>query len=163
MGLALSFSLEELHRFFLNASKATYATGGGLTDNVERPGFMELVYDEGDFSYRDSYTGYYKSRGMELVRYKSTPVWSSLYGGGMIHGKEQLAGNTFNILKKAFFNKSKAHFISFRGPELLEEGDWKYAYKQDGSIEEFSGYEEIKYKDETVFFHRIIGGIIIHL
>ena len=55
--------LNKLHEFVSKAGAATYAGGGKEEDNPQRPGFKELVYMEGDFSYRDSYTGFTRSRG----------------------------------------------------------------------------------------------------
>ncbi|TSC66594.1 MAG: hypothetical protein CEO21_145, partial [Microgenomates group bacterium Gr01-1014_80] len=110
--------------------------GGSESESPERPGFEELEYAEGDWSYRDSYTGYYRSWGMEVVRFKGEPVWSSLYGGGMIKGKENLANETFNFLKKAM-SADEENFLSFRGPHELEDSEWRYKYNQDGDVFEF--------------------------
>lgn len=150
---------EELLAFLDRAGKATYAGGGKDEENPERAGFIELLYTEGDFSYRDSYTGYYRSRGMEVVRYKGMPIWTSMYGGGMAEGKDELADITFDFLKKALGAREEG-FESFRGPHVLEDGDWKHTYTQEGNALEFSGYQEIYYKGELVFFHRIIGGVV---
>lgn len=155
------FTRKELYLFIVKASQAIYPTGGPREKQPERAGFTELTFSEGDFDYRDSWTGFYRSRGMELVRFKNTTVWASLYGGGMIKGKKKLANETFTLLKKAFLAKPK-HTQSFRGPKRLKEDDWEYKYSQAGDIEEFSGYEEILHKGKVVFFHRIIGGIIKH-
>jgi len=155
------FTNQELYNFITTASKNTYAAGGKPIKKPQRPGFIELTYKENDFSYRDSYTGFYRSRGMELVRYKSSPVWISAYGGGMVKGKEKLAKKTFEILKGAFLNRDK-NFMSFRGPNIMNVGEWHYTYKQEGDVAEFSGHEEMKYRNKLVFFHRIIGGLIIH-
>lgn len=95
---------------------------------------------------------------MEVVRFKGEPIWASLYGG-MIEGKEDLADEAFGFLKKAM-SADEENFLSFRGPNELEEGDWKYSYEQIGDVFEFHGYEKIHYKNELVFFHRIIGGVI---
>lgn len=155
----LPFTTEELYEFINKAGKNTYA-GGGKEVSPERKDFRELEFSDRDFYYRDSYVGHYRSRGMELVRYKGKPVWSALYGGGMVEGKEEMSDHTFEFLKKAMSADEK-DFQSFRGPHSFTYGDWKYLYTQDGDIEEFSGYEEIYYKNELVFFHRAIGGIII--
>lgn len=152
---------KKLFNFIKRASKATYVGGGKSEKKPERKGFVELIYKEGDLKYRDSYTGYIRSRGMELVRENRMPIWSSLYGGGMIKGREKLADKTFDFLKKAFLIQEKG-FHSFRGPHNYSDGDWKYKYEQKGNINEFHGYEEIHYKRELVFFHRVIGGIIKH-
>lgn len=153
--------INKLDKFLVKASKDTYAGGGEYEKIPERPGFRELVYKEGDFHYRDSYTGFYRSRGMELVRYKNKPLWTALYGGGMTKGNQKLAGQAFSFLKKAMSNKS-SKLRSFRGPKSMKDGDWEYRYEQKGDINEFSGFEEILFKGNVVFFHRIIGGIIKH-
>lgn len=151
--------LNLLQEFIQRAGTATYAGGGKYEKNPERSGFSELVYTEGDWNYRDSYVGFYRSRGMEVVRYQGMPVWSTSYGGGMLKGKEGLAEVTFAFLKKAMLAKTQM-FFSARGPQNLKDGDWEYKYIQEGNLEEFNGYEEIYFKNELVFFHRIIGGII---
>lgn len=152
---------EKLRSFIDRAGKSTYAGGGKREENPQRPEFIELVYSEDGFDYRDSYTGYIRSRGMEVVRENGKPVWSSAYGGGMIEGKEELANKTFGFLKKAMSSDEEG-FNSFRGPRNFIDGDWEYKYKQEGDIEEFHGYEEIHFKGKLVFIHRIIGGVIKH-
>lgn len=154
--------ITELSAFIEKAGKATYAAGGGLTDQIERLGFIELIYIEGDFSYRDSYTGYYRSRGTEVVRYKNQPIWSTAYGGGIVKGKEGLVKITFQFLKKVMLAKPEGSGL-FRGPTSFTDEDWVYRYKQDGDIEEFFGFEEIQKSGEKVFYHRIIGGTIVPL
>lgn len=150
--------LNKLQEFIHKAGAATYAGGGKPEKAPERKGFTELIYQDGDFSYRDSYTGFIRSRGMEVVRYKNTPVWSSLYGGGMAEGNEKLANETFNFLVKCLI--ANKDFDSFRGPDNLKEDGWEYKYQQQGNVEEFNGYEEIYFQGNLVFFHRIIGGTI---
>jgi hypothetical protein len=159
--MSAEFSKEQLRDFINTAAAATYAGGGSHVENPERTGFYELVYEEPPFSYRDSYTGHYRSRGMEVVRHAGVPVWSSSYGGGMVDGKDDLSEQTFGFLKQAM-SADEEGFDSFRGPSVLEDGDWRYTYQQEGNQEEFHGYEEIHYKGELVFYHRIIGGTIKH-
>ena len=151
--------LNKLQEFVQRAGAATYISGGKEEENPPRPGFKELVYIDGDWNYRDSYIGFTRSRGMEVVRYKGTPVWSTSYGGGMIKDKENLAKQTFDFLKKAMQAKDP-NIFSARGQSDFREDKYEYKYSQDGNIEEFNGYEEIYYQGELVFFHRIIGGVI---
>ncbi len=153
------FTTNELYQFIDKAGKSTYAGGGKREQKPERPGFIELIYSEGDWFYRDSYTGFYRSRGMEVVRYKDQPVWTASYGGGMIEGRDNLADETFTFLKKVMSTDEEG-FESFRGPHNFKDGDWDYKYDQEGDINEFHGYEEIHFKGELVFFHRMIGGIV---
>ena len=151
--------LNKLQKFIQKAGEATYAGGGKEEENPERPRFKELVFIEGDWNYRDSYTGFFRARGMEVVRFQNSPIWTASYGGGMITGKEDLAKITYTFLKKAMLTKDPTKY-SARGPQHFTDGDFEYHYAQDGNIEEFSGYEEIFYQGDLVFFHRIIGGII---
>lgn len=150
------FIPKQLFDFIDKAGKATWA-GGGKEVKPERKDFHELEFRDDDFYYRDSYAGHYRSRGMELVRYKEKPIWASLYGGGMVEGQEGLANETFKFLQKAMSTNEKG-FQSFRGPHKFSDGYWQYKYEQNGDVFELNGYEEIYYKGKLVFFHRIIGG-----
>ena len=58
-----------------------------------------MVFKQGDWGYRDSYTGFYRSSGSEVVRYQNQVVWVSNYCGGMAKGMEVKAGETFDFLK----------------------------------------------------------------
>ena len=43
----------------------------------------ELEFKEGDWYYKDSYTGFFQSWGREVVWYNKKPFWTQIYGGGM--------------------------------------------------------------------------------
>lgn len=155
----MDYTLDELFAFIDEAGKATYA-GGGTYAESERPGFKELVFSKGNFSYRDSYAGFYRSKGTEVVRFMDKPIWASLYGGGMVAGFEQFTGDTFTFLKQVMLH-DESGFDSFRGPHKYTMGEWEYIYTQEGDITEFTGYEEIRHNAEVVFTHRIMGGLIV--
>jgi hypothetical protein len=149
----------ELYKFYKKAGLATYAGAGKPEEHSERSGFREFVYAEGDYSYRDSYVGYTRSRGAEVIRYKGKPIWASSYGGGMVEGKEELAEKTFDFLKKAL-RAADPGTLSVRGPQHFIFGPWIYEFNMAGDIMEFTAKEEIFYKGDLVFFHHIIGGQI---
>lgn len=151
---------QKLFAFIDRAGKATYAGGGKPVPNPQRPGFNELVYKEAPWVYRDSYTGFTRSGGQEIVYYKDKPVWWSGYGGGMTAGNKSLAGETFSFLKTCL-SQDEPGFDSLRGPRKFVQGDWKYAYNQEGDVTDFYGLEQIYCKDKLVFFHRAVGGILI--
>lgn len=159
MQINFPFSTQELYDFIIEADLNTYAGDAEPVKNPLVPDFNELVYSKEDFSYRDSYTGHYKSRGMTVVRYRDKPVWCVMYGGGMTEGNNELSDETFNFLKKALSNP-ETNFQSFRGPLNLKDADWEYKYVQEGNTLEFNGYEEIFYKGKLVFFHKVIGGVV---
>lgn len=155
----MGYDTQALKEFIIKAGDATYAGGGKALETAERPGFTELVYEAGDFSYRDSYAGHSRSRGMEVIRYRDTPVWASLYGGGMTAGNEASAHETFAFLKQAL-SAHEDGFDSLRGPHHFARDDWDYRYSQEGDIAEFKGHEEIHHGSKLVFFHEVIGGLI---
>lgn len=153
--------LNQLYAFIQKAGRSTYATSGVDSTSYDESGCKVLKYSEGDYHYTDTYTGFFKSRGQEVVRHNDTPIWIASYGGGMTVEDKELALATFGFLKKAFLTDDAA-MQSFRGPRSLKDGDWTYTYQQEGDITEFSGYEEIHHKGKLVFFHRIIGGLVIN-
>jgi len=153
-----SINLAELAEFVAAASAATFA-GNGKETKAQRPDFHEFLFDDGEWNYRDSYTGWYRSRGMEVVRLDGRIVWATCYGGGMETGLEEMAGETFTFLKQALSQKP-TEWHSFRGPNVLESGEWRYTYEQVGNIEEFVGHEQIFFAGKRVFFHQISGGVV---
>lgn len=113
----------EFFNFVNRAGKATYAGGGKYEENPERCGFFELVYDkELPWYYRDSYAGYSRSGGQEIVRLDDKPIWWSGYGGGMVEGKENLSHEAFEFFKKAL-SRDEEGFNSLRGPHQFSDGD----------------------------------------
>ncbi len=155
--------IKELNGFLGRATTKTYA-GSGPEIDTQRPGFIELEYKEGDWHYRDSYAGFFRSWGQEVVRYKGKPIWTQLYGGGMEKAyisNTQFAHQTFQFLKKAMSSGEKSGMFQPRGPERFRQGDWKYTSTWDGDINTFIGSEKITYKGKTVFTHSFLGGIFI--
>lgn len=152
---------KKLFTFIQKAGRSTYASSGVYSTSYNEGGFKILRFNEGDYEYIDTYTGFFRSRGQEVVRFKGQPVWIASYGGGMVEENEALAMQTFGFLKKAFL-ADEPQFQTCRGPQSLKEGDWEYSYKQEGDIEEFSGYEEIYFKGKLVFYHRMIGGLVVN-
>lgn len=150
----------KLYAFIDRAGKATYAGGGSSEQNPQRPGFNELVYEELPWVYRDSYTGFTRSGGQEIVTFEIKPVWWSGYGGGMTAGNESKASETFGFLKICL-SQDEPGFSSLRGPHNFIQGNWKYTYTQGGDITDFSGLENIYFRGKLVFFHRAIGGVVI--
>ena len=157
----MDFSLGELAEFLVKAKRETYA-GGGAEAPPERPGFKELEFREGDWHYRDSYAGFFRAPGQEIVKYKGTIVWSMMYSGGMREEYLEDTGfarKTFAFLKKALIMVEKER--PFRGPPRLEEGEFLYTDKSEGNIEEFKGTEQIFCEGKEAFRQDYIGGLVL--
>lgn len=155
--------LKELNSFLGRASLNTYA-GGGAEVDPEEAGFKELEYREGDWFYKDSYAGFFRSWGRETVWSKNKPIWTQLYGGGMVanfRDNEAFAHQTFNFLKKALSAGEKEGVFQPRGPNEFSDGDWLYSCKSNGGITNFFGHEQICFKGKIVFIHDFFGGLIL--
>ncbi len=157
----MDFNLSQLAKFLIKAKTQTYASEGKEI-TAQRPGFIELEFKEGDFEYRDSYSGFYQAPGQEIVRYKGNPVWAMAYSGGMekkYHGDADFAIKTFSFLKQVLSRVEESK--PFRGPDNFREGDYEYINKVEGDVTNFKGQEQILYKGEKVFAQDYIGGLII--
>jgi hypothetical protein len=150
-----------LNEFLFSANENGYA-GEGKEVEPQRPKFKEIEYIEGDWYFRDSYSGFYFAPGQEVVYFKDKPIWAMAYAGGMkfdYHGDHDFAKQTFSFLKRALMAMDKEK--PFRGPENFEEGEWKYESKVEGDIRDFLGNEKIYYQGELVFEQNFIGGLIV--
>lgn len=155
--------LKELAQFLVRAKKATYA-GEGREVTPERPGFKELEYKEGIWSYRDSYSGFYMAPGQEVVRLEDKPVWAMAYCGGMsekLVGDFDMAKETFGFLKDML--KQVNNSAPFRGPVGITDGEkgLRYTNSFRGNITDFIGEEQIIAKHATIFAQNYMGGLII--
>ncbi|MBI4973996.1 hypothetical protein HZC27_05275 [Candidatus Roizmanbacteria bacterium] len=150
---------EKLYLFIAKALRKTYASLGVEEVSMNPDGFKELHFSEGELTYKDSYSGFFKSRGFEVIRFQNSPIWMCSYGGGMIKPDKSLAYKTFTFLKKVFLADTHG-FKTLRGPSVFKDQNWEYSYSQKGDLNEFQGYEEIHLNNELVFFHHIIGGEI---
>lgn len=163
----MEINLDELTQFLFNAVLNTYV-GNGKEVEPWNPGFKELEYPEGgwpgaEWYYRDSYCGFYRAPGREVVYHKGVPIWSRWYDGGMepeYRGKVQFAKTTFQFLKRALRGVDPLRPFQ-RGPSLLKASNWKYESKTEGNIFSFRGWERIYYMERLVFAQEYGGGLII--
>jgi hypothetical protein len=147
---------------FLNAAISQTYTRDGLRVESQRSGFYELEYSEGDWLYRDSFAGFFRSWGQEVVWHLGIPVWSSCYGGGMEDAylnDQEFTHQTFEFLKKSLSYKSEK--FQPRGPNKFSDNDWQYRCSWTGDITKFKGSEEISFQDKLVFTHEFFGGNVI--
>lgn len=150
-----------LKRFLYDANANGYA-GDGFKVEAQRPGFDELEYREGEWLYRDSYSGHYFAPGQETVYFQDKPIWAMAYAGGMkfeFHGDKNLTSETISFLKKALLAMDPSK--PYRGPERFAEGDWRYDSTLIGNVKDFVGNEKIYFKEKLVFEQNFIGGIVV--
>ena len=156
-----NLDLKRLKKFLFEANKHGYA-GNPKEIASQRPGFEELEYAQGDWYFRDSYSGHYFAPGQEVVYFKGEPVWAMAYAGEMrfgYHGKEGFAHQTFAFLKEALLTMDPEK--PYRGPKKFEQDDWRYESKISGDVRDFTGNEKIYLKNKIVFEQSFIGGVIV--
>lgn len=166
----IEFGLDELARFLVAAKKNCYASGDDFRVAAQRQGFKEFEFKDGEWSYRDSYVGFFRAPGQEVVRYNEVPVWTMSYHGGMTDesARPEFAKRVFSFLKRALLEVKVEK--PFRGPELGEgmfgpgfwEGEFSYFCKSKGGILEFNGEEIISHRQEgRIFVQNFGGGLVI--
>lgn len=157
----MNINIKELSKFLVKAKVQTYA-GDGKEIAPQRTDFRELEFKEGDWEYRDSYSGFYFAPGQEIVRFQGKPVWNMAYNGGMLaqyHSDFAFAKKVYAVLKEALRLVKESR--PFRGPNKLKKEDFEYVDNSEGDITSFKGTEKIFYKGKEVYKQDYIGGLII--
>ena len=138
--------------FLIKAKQATYA-GKGAETVSSRTGSHDLIYEDGDFMYYDTYLGGKRFAGEEALWVEKMPYWSMNYAG-------RVTGENFSgdFLKEALLHVPEE--MPFRGPEQYVSGDYTYTCDIEGDFEWFHGKETIRYKDEVIYECCFHGGRI---
>lgn len=139
--------------FLIKAKKSTYAAGNNKTIPV-RPGAVDFVYKEKDFTYVDSYFGSTCFSGQEVVYENDNSIWSMNYYGKTL--SKHLPPGFSETLKEALMLVRESS--PFRGPEQYKRGDYEYTCRYEGTVDHFSGEEEISHKGEKVYHLYFHGG-----
>ena len=138
--------------FLMRAKKATYA-GKGAESASSRPVSHDLVYEEGELKYIDSYLGGRRFSGEEAVWKNNVPVWAMNYSGRVMG--EPFSGD---FLKAALLRVPRE--TPYRGPARFENGNYTYLCKPEGSLEWFQGREEIRFGGKTIYELYFHGGTV---
>lgn len=152
------FSLIELNRFIVKAKSATYV-GSGETTRSCRPGSHDLKFQEGRFSYLDSYFGGTDFIGQEVVYYEDEPAWAMNYYGRII-GESSITGAETGRIIKASLSKMYAEG-RFLGGFEHSIGDDIYTDSSEGDASSFTGREWITRNGVRVYELMYHGGLIV--
>lgn len=138
--------------FLIKAKRATYA-GKGSETVPSRVGSHDLIYEEGDHMYYDTYLGGNRFAGEEALWAAQKPYWSMNYAGRVMG-----AGFSGDFLKEALLHVPED--MPFRGPKQYVSEDYIYTCDIDGDFEWFQGKETISYKGVVVYECCFHGGLI---
>lgn len=144
---------KKLLEFLIKAKRATYA-GKGAETAPSRVKSHDLIYQDGNYVYYDTYLGTSKFAGEEALWINDVPYWSMNYLGRVI-------GDNFSgdFLKEALLMVPEDK--PFRGPEKYTNGKYSYHCEVDGAFEWFQGREVIRYKETDIYECVFHGGLIV--
>lgn len=142
--------LNEIIKFRLEANVNTYAAFMNEVEST-RLDSHDFRYENGGYTYHDTYVGGEQFAGEEAIWKKGKAVYAMNYMGRVL-GKE-FSGN---FLKDALRHADMK--MPYRGPEYYEDGEYRYKCSVNGDFSWFQGYEEIYWKDEKVYECYFHGG-----
>lgn len=157
--------LNLLTGFLVYAKLNTYANSNAEKINSSRAGskdyhFEEIIEGE-KMTYHDTYFGGTRFMGEEVV-YRSTnsPKWGMNYYG--ITLDESLSEEAMDkALRPALMKVGEdSSVLPVRGPSKLENQGYTYTFKSIGTIENFTGIEEIYKEGKLIYQLKCHGGMI---
>ena len=150
--------LERLHHFIISAKAATYV-GDGKAAVSCREGSHDLAYNNGDFSYLDSYFGGDKFIGQEVVYNHNQPVWGMNYYGRILM-PEKITAPEAGAMIKASLSRLYASG-RFLGGWVYHQDHLTYHDTTTGDLTHFTGYEWIEKDGDKVYELIYQGGLIL--
>jgi hypothetical protein len=149
--------MQELVQFIVRAKSATYVGDGKKTESC-RSGSHDLKFQEGSFSYLDSYFGGTDFIGQEVVYYQDEPVWAMNYYGRIIQPEKISAAETGQIIKVSLSKMyQEGRFLG--GFEYAVERS-KYTDTSQGDGKSFTGKEWITRDNEKMYELVYHGGLV---
>jgi hypothetical protein len=143
----------EMLNFLLESKLHGYASAGERSETKLDDGGKRLTYRSGEFLYKDIYYGNDPFIGEELVFKNGLAIWGMNYYG-LVLDSSVPAGEVYRFLQQAMRQVGAER--PFRGPDVLQDGDWEYRDASQGTLERFSG-------EETIFFQRrLVYRLIYH-
>ena len=147
-----------LNDFLVKAKTNTYASNGEGGERALEDGAKELIYEQGEYKYRDQYFGSNSFIGEEIVWQNGKAIWGMNYYGKIVSDKID-NDRLYPFLKKALMLVKTDR--PFRGPDDFHDGEWEYHDENNGEVDKFDGTETIYFKKEKVFELRYHGGAIV--
>lgn len=150
-------SLQELNQFIVQAKSATYV-GGGETADPSRMGSHDLKFQQGLFSYLDSYFGGTDFIGQEVVYHANEPIWAMNYHGRILRREAITAAEAGQVIKASLSRMYQEG--RFLGGFEFAVDDCIYTDTSQGGLDAFTGREWITRSDVKVYELVYHGGLI---
>jgi hypothetical protein len=144
--------------FLIRAKRATYV-GDGAKAAPSRTSSHDLTYQEGEWSYRDSYFGGTDFIGQEVVWHKAQPIWSMCYYGYILRADLITPSQAGTIIKTALSQPVAQGRLLDNLTFKMD--DFKYEIKSEGAVAHFKGSETINKANTLVYALDYFGGLVI--
>jgi hypothetical protein len=149
--------VKELINFILQAKQATYV-GGGKHLLPYRLGSHDLQFQNGDWTYHDSYFGDNDFMGEEIVYYRGSVIWGMNYFGRIIQPQKITSAQAGDVIKQSL---TQMYLTGrFLGGFIYRVNEFTYRDINDGNPHYFTGRESIEVHEQIVYALDYHGGII---
>jgi len=149
-------NLDELKQFLIYSAQHGYGNDNRI-ERKESDGSSTIEVSNEDFKMSDNYFGGEPYGGRTVISYKDQPAWIMVYYGGVV-GDILGIDTIYPYLKEQLSNPDVE--IPVRGPLSNTKDKFEYKLTVEGSLEDFSGLEEIFYMGDLVFKTFIVGGLV---
>jgi hypothetical protein len=149
--------IDDLNAFIVKAKRATYV-GSGERAEPSRLGSHDLTFQDGGWSYRDSYLGDTDFLGQEAVWLKGEPVWAMSYYGYILRPDlfdGERAGQTIKAALTAMYTEGR-----FLGGFEWEGPHGRYVDRSEGDVAHFRGREVILVQGVEAYALDYFGGLV---
>ena len=148
-----AINLQSLKDFICLARENTYAANASPIDSPRLLASKQLEFQKGNYFYRDVFFGGEKNFvGQEIVYLDSKPIWTMNYIGSQVKLLEE------SFLKEALLKLSEK--CRFGGVCEYEKREFRYKDQGAGSLEGFSGQEEIFSNNKSIYKLNYQGGLL---
>jgi hypothetical protein len=154
-------NIADLNSFIVRAKGNTYV-GNGVSAppsrNASRAASHDLVFEDGDWSYRDSYFGGTDFLGQETVWLRGEPTWAMNYYGYVLRPDlidSDRAGETIMGALSAMYTEGR-----FLGGFEWDGPHGRYVDTSSGDVVHFHGRETITVDATIAYALDYFGGLI---
>ncbi len=148
----------ELERFIVQAKAATYV-GGGRKSPSSRPLSHDLHFQQGDWSYMDSYFGGRDFLGQEVVFHSNRPVWGMNYYGCILRPDLITPSQAGGVIQESLSRLyAEGRFLG--GFRHIHE-TFEYLDASRGDVLRFTGKESISREGLAAYELHYHGGQIL--
>lgn len=150
--------VDVLEDFLREANLNTYANESAGKCPSLRPMSNDYHFKKDNLVYHDTYFGATKFIGEEIVYKDGNSAWGMNYYGFVIDN--DVGEELIDLILRPALMSGSGENIPVRGPKEFLNGEWKYSFKVDGSLFNFTGTEEVFKNDRIVYRLYCHGGFL---